>query len=161
VTALPPARRRALEALGRRMTAQQLRRLEPARRHPLMLVLLNALAIERGDELLDQFDKLLRLTDGRARRRVVRRGPGRVPGRGRARVRRAREGLGRDLHRAALRARAPAARAGLVLIGAPRSLRGDPGCAARGLYEGAGHLVHWEQPERVARGIAAFARSTW
>jgi hypothetical protein len=30
VTALPPARRRALEELGRRMTAQQLRRLEPA-----------------------------------------------------------------------------------------------------------------------------------
>lgn len=52
------------------MTAQQLRRLEPARRHPLLLVLLQALAIERGDELLDQFDKLLRLTDGRARRRV-------------------------------------------------------------------------------------------
>jgi TnpA family transposase len=70
VTALPPARRRALEALGRRMTAQQLRRLEPARRHPLMLVLLHALVIERGDELLDQFDKLLRLSDGRARRRV-------------------------------------------------------------------------------------------
>jgi hypothetical protein len=70
VTALPPARRRALEALGRRMTVQQLRRLEPARRHPLMLVLLHALVIERGDELLDQFDKLLRLTDGRARRRV-------------------------------------------------------------------------------------------
>ena len=32
VSALPPARRRALETLGRRMTAQQLRRLEPARR---------------------------------------------------------------------------------------------------------------------------------
>jgi len=29
-----------------------------------------ALVIERGDELLDQFDKLLRLSDGRARRRV-------------------------------------------------------------------------------------------
>ncbi len=70
VSALPPARRRALETLGRRMTAQQLRRLEPARRHPLMLVLLHALVIERGDELLDLFDKLLRLADGRARRRV-------------------------------------------------------------------------------------------
>ncbi len=70
VSALPPARRRALETLGRRMTAQQLRRLEPARRHPQMLVLLNALLIERGDELLDLFDKLLRLADGRARRRV-------------------------------------------------------------------------------------------
>ena len=71
VSALPPARRRALEALGRRMTAQQIRRLEPARRHPLLLVLLlQALVIERGDELLDLFDKLLRLTDGRARRRV-------------------------------------------------------------------------------------------
>ena len=70
MSALPPARRRALEALGRRMTAQQLRRLEPARRHPLLLVLLQALVIERGDELLDQFDKLLRLSDGRARRRV-------------------------------------------------------------------------------------------
>ncbi|HEX8156307.1 MAG TPA: Tn3 family transposase [Solirubrobacteraceae bacterium] len=70
ISALAPARRRALEVLGRRMTAQQLRRLEPARRHPLMLVLLHALVIERGDELLDQFGKLLRLTDGRARRRV-------------------------------------------------------------------------------------------
>ncbi len=70
VSMLPPARRRALEALGRRMTAQQIRRLEPARRHPLLLVLLQALVIERGDELLDLFDKLLRLTDGRARRRV-------------------------------------------------------------------------------------------
>jgi len=70
VSALPPARRRALEALGRRMTAQQLRRLEPARRHPAVLVLLHALVIERGDELLDLFQKLLRLSDGRARRRV-------------------------------------------------------------------------------------------
>jgi hypothetical protein len=35
-----------------------------------MLVLLHALVIERGDELLDQFDKLVRLSDGRARRRV-------------------------------------------------------------------------------------------
>ena len=70
VSMLPPARRRALEAMGRRMTAQQIRRLEPARRHPLMLVLLHALVIERGDELLDLFDKLLRLSDGRARRRV-------------------------------------------------------------------------------------------
>ena len=70
VSMLPPARRRALEALGCRMTAQQIRRLEPARRHPLLLVLLHALVIERGDELLDLFDKLLRLTDGRARRRV-------------------------------------------------------------------------------------------
>jgi len=70
VGALPPARRRSLEVLGRRMTAQQLRRLEPSRRHPLLLVLLHALVIERGDELLDLFDKLLRLTNGRARRRV-------------------------------------------------------------------------------------------
>ncbi|MGA2013502.1 MAG: Tn3 family transposase [Solirubrobacteraceae bacterium] len=70
VSSLPPARRRALEAMGRRMTAQQIRRLEPSRRHPLVLVLLQALVIERGDELLDLFDKLLRLSDGRARRRV-------------------------------------------------------------------------------------------
>ncbi len=52
------------------MTAQQLRRLEPSRRHLLMLVLPQALVIERGDELLGLFDKLLRLSDGRARRRV-------------------------------------------------------------------------------------------
>ena len=70
VSMLPPARRRALEAMGRRMTAQQIRRLESARRHPLVLVLLQALVIERGDELLDLFDKLLRLSDGRAGRRV-------------------------------------------------------------------------------------------
>jgi len=45
--------------------------LEPARRHPVVLVLLHALVIERGDELLDLFQKLLlRLSDGRARRRV-------------------------------------------------------------------------------------------
>jgi hypothetical protein len=47
IEALPPARRRALESLGRRMTAQQLRRLEPCRRHPLLLVLLQALVVER------------------------------------------------------------------------------------------------------------------
>jgi hypothetical protein len=70
VSMLPPARRRALEAMGRRMTAQQIRGLEPARRHPLVLVLLQALVIERGDELLDLFDKLLRLSDSRALRRV-------------------------------------------------------------------------------------------
>lgn len=70
VDVLPPARRRSLETLGRRMTAQQLRRLESARRHPLLLVLMQALVIERGDELLDQFDKLLRLARGRAERRV-------------------------------------------------------------------------------------------
>jgi hypothetical protein len=52
------------------MTAQQLRRLEPCRRHPLLLVLLQALVVERGDELLDQVDKLLRLARGRAERRV-------------------------------------------------------------------------------------------
>ncbi len=52
------------------MTAQQLRRLEPSRRHLLMLVLPQALVIERGDELLGLFDKLRRLSDGRARRRV-------------------------------------------------------------------------------------------
>ena len=49
----PPARRRALEALGRRMTAQQLRRLEPARRYPLMLVLLAA-AIKPGELPIDE-----------------------------------------------------------------------------------------------------------
>jgi hypothetical protein len=70
VDVLPPARRRALESLGWRMTAQQLRRLEPTRRHPLLLVLLRALVIERGDELLNQFDKLLRLARRRAQRRV-------------------------------------------------------------------------------------------
>ncbi len=70
LSALPPARRRSLEALGRRMTAQQLRRLDPARRHAIILTLLQALLIERGDELLDMVEKLLRLADGRARRKV-------------------------------------------------------------------------------------------
>lgn len=120
VSALPPARRRALEALGRRMTAQQLRRLEPARRHPLMLVLLQALVIERGDELLDQFDKLLRLSDGRARRRVD------EQRRKTARQRDESAALGRQLSTILLECAADR-RAAL----GPRPQRGRPGAAAR------------------------------
>lgn len=70
LTAVPPARRRQLVAAGMRMTAQAISRLEPARRHPLLLAVLSELAVQRGDELLDLFDKLLRYADNRARRRV-------------------------------------------------------------------------------------------
>jgi hypothetical protein len=52
------------------MTAQQLRRLESVRRHPVLLALPQTLVIERGDEPLDQSDKLLGLARGRAERRV-------------------------------------------------------------------------------------------
>jgi TnpA family transposase len=67
---LPPGRRRHLEVLGRRLGAQALARMDPARRHPVLLAALAELHRERGDELLDGLDKLLRLADGRARRRV-------------------------------------------------------------------------------------------
>ncbi|MDP8967184.1 MAG: DUF4158 domain-containing protein, partial [Actinomycetota bacterium] len=67
---LAPPRRRQLVAAGMRMTAQAIGRMEPARRHPVILALLAELHLERGDELLDLFDKLLRYADSRARRRV-------------------------------------------------------------------------------------------
>jgi TnpA family transposase len=70
LASLAPARRRQLVAAGTRMTAQAIGRLEPARRHPLILAVLAELYLERGDELLDLFDKLLRYADSRARRRV-------------------------------------------------------------------------------------------
>ena len=57
-------------ASGTRMTAQAIARLEPARRHPLILAMLAELYLERADELLDLVDKLLRYADSRARRRV-------------------------------------------------------------------------------------------
>ncbi|MCA1677465.1 MAG: Tn3 family transposase [Actinobacteria bacterium] len=70
LSALAPSRRRQLVTAGMRMTAQAIGRLEPARRHPLILAVLAELRLERGDELLDLFDKLLRYADSRARRRV-------------------------------------------------------------------------------------------
>lgn len=60
---LAPARRRQLVAAGMRMTAQAIARLEPARRYPLILAVLAELYLERGDELLDLFEKLLRYAD--------------------------------------------------------------------------------------------------
>jgi hypothetical protein len=56
--------------LGSRMTAQAIARFEARTRHPLILAVLAVLYLERGDELLDLFDKLLRYADSRARRRV-------------------------------------------------------------------------------------------
>ncbi|MDQ3880597.1 MAG: Tn3 family transposase, partial [Chloroflexota bacterium] len=67
---LAPSRRCQLVTAGLRMTAQAIGRLEPARRHPLILAVLAELHLQRGDELLDLFDKLLRYADSRARRRV-------------------------------------------------------------------------------------------
>jgi hypothetical protein len=57
-------------AARRRSSPTSIGRLEPARRYPLILAVLAELHLERGDELVDLFDKLLRYADSRARRRV-------------------------------------------------------------------------------------------
>lgn len=65
LSSLPPSRRRQLAAQARRLDAQGLARRDsgpvdgPARRHPILLVALAELYLDRGDELLDLFCRLL------------------------------------------------------------------------------------------------------
>lgn len=78
LSSLPPGRRRQLAAQARRLDAQQLTRRTagpvngPLRRHPILLVALAELHLERGDELLDVFCILLASARRRARTAVDR-----------------------------------------------------------------------------------------
>ena len=85
LSSLPPSRRRYLAGQARRLDAQQLQRRDSGsgdgavRRHPILLVALAELHLERGDELLDVFCKLLagaqrraNTTVDRARRKTAR-----------------------------------------------------------------------------------------
>ena len=59
LSALPPSRQRLLAARARRMTPQALRRMEPERRYPILLAFLAEAHIDRGDELLSQYERAL------------------------------------------------------------------------------------------------------
>ena len=52
---LAPGRVRMLAAEGRRRAAWEISRLPPARRHPLLLVFVAQMFVERGDELIDRY----------------------------------------------------------------------------------------------------------
>ena len=78
LSSLPPSRRRHLAAQARRLDAQQLQRRGAGpdngavRRHPILLVALAELYLQRGDELLDVFCKLLASAQRRANTTVDR-----------------------------------------------------------------------------------------
>jgi hypothetical protein len=78
LSALPPSRRRQLAAQARRLDAQQLQRRDAGppdgalRRHPILLVALAELHLQRGEELLDVFCKLLAGAQRRANTAVDR-----------------------------------------------------------------------------------------
>ena len=78
LSSLPPGRRRQLAAQARRLDAEQLARRStgpadgPLRRHPILLIALAELHLERGDELLDVFCILLAGARQRARTAVDR-----------------------------------------------------------------------------------------
>ena len=59
LSALPPSRQRLLAARARRMTPQALRRMGPERRYPILLAFLVEAHIDRGDELLCQYENAL------------------------------------------------------------------------------------------------------
>ena len=67
--ALPPSRQRLLAARARRMTPRALRRMSPERRYPILLAFLVEAHVDRGDELLGQYERALghvwRTTDRR------------------------------------------------------------------------------------------------
>ena len=52
---LPPSRVRMLAVEGRRRAAWEISRLPAARRHPLLLVFVAQMFVERGDELIDRY----------------------------------------------------------------------------------------------------------
>lgn len=78
LSSLPPSRRRQLAAQARRLDAQGFQRRDtgptegPVRRHPILLVALAELYLERGDELLDLFCRLLAGAQRRANTTVDR-----------------------------------------------------------------------------------------
>jgi hypothetical protein len=70
LSALPPSRRRLLAARARRMTPRALRRMAPERRYPILLAFLVEAHIDRGDELLAQYEKALRRASNAADRKL-------------------------------------------------------------------------------------------
>jgi TnpA family transposase len=71
LSALPAERRRFLAGLGRRLTAQNLARREPARRYPILLTLVAQSAVDVLDEVLMLFDQALSGRESAARARLT------------------------------------------------------------------------------------------
>ncbi|MGA2927866.1 MAG: hypothetical protein ABSG43_18085, partial [Solirubrobacteraceae bacterium] len=65
---LEPGRVRMLAAEGRRRAAWEISRLPAARRHPLPLVFVAQMFVERGDELIDRYCTAIQTEDSRADR---------------------------------------------------------------------------------------------
>lgn len=59
LSAVPPSRQRLLAARARRMTPRALRRMSPERRYPILLCFLAEAYVDRGDELLAEYEKAL------------------------------------------------------------------------------------------------------
>ena len=71
LSVLPAERRRFLAGLGRRLTAQNLARREPARRYPILLTLIAQSAVDVLDEVLLLFDQALSGRESAARERLT------------------------------------------------------------------------------------------
>ena len=71
LSVLPAERRRFLAGLGRRLTAQNLARREPARRYPILLTLVAQSAVDVLDEVLLLFDQALSGRESAARERLT------------------------------------------------------------------------------------------
>ena len=71
LSVLPAERRRFLAGLGRRLTAQNLARREPARRYPILLTLMAQSAVDVLDEVLLLFDQALSGRESAARERLT------------------------------------------------------------------------------------------
>ena len=71
LSVLPAERRRFLAGLGRRLTAQNLARREPARRYPILLTLIAQSAVDVLDEVLLLFDQALSGRESAARERMT------------------------------------------------------------------------------------------
>jgi hypothetical protein len=59
LSALPPSRQRLLAARARRMSPRALRQMGPERRYPILLAFLAEAHIDRGDELISQYENAL------------------------------------------------------------------------------------------------------
>ena len=71
LSVLPAERRRFLAGLGRRLTAQNLARREPARRYPILLTLIAQSAVDVLDEVLLLFDQALSGRESAAREKMT------------------------------------------------------------------------------------------
>lgn len=73
LSAIPPERLRQLATVARRSTPRALRRMDPERRHPILLAALAATHTEIVDETVRVFDMMLSATDSNARDQVAKR----------------------------------------------------------------------------------------